>query len=54
LAGGDVILLHDVSEPRDSTGRPVVLVALSMLLDEIDSRGLRAIALPRGAGTAAP
>ena len=53
LAGGDVILLHDVSEPRDSTGRPVVLEALSMLLDEIDSRGLRAIALPRGAGTAA-
>jgi len=54
LAGGDVLLLHDISEPRDSAGRPVVLEALPMLLDEIDSRGLRAIALPREAETAAP
>ena len=54
LVGGDVILLHDASEPRGTTGRPVVLEALPKLLDEIDSRGLKAIALPREAGTAAP
>jgi peptidoglycan/xylan/chitin deacetylase (PgdA/CDA1 family) len=53
LAGGDVILLHDASEPHASTGRPVVLEALPKLLDEIDSRGLRAIALPRESWTTA-
>jgi len=52
LAAGDVILLHDISRPRDSTGRPVVLKALPMLLDEIDARNLRVIALPPEAGTA--
>lgn len=54
LAGGDVILLHDASEPRGTTGRPMVLETLSKLLDEMDSRDLRAIALPRESGTAAP
>ena len=54
LVGGDVILLHDISEPRGMTGRPVVLDALPMLLDEIDSRGLQAIALPRQFEAAAP
>ena len=53
LAGGDVILLHDAAEPRGATGRPAVFETLPMLLDEIESRGLKAIALPREAGTAA-
>jgi peptidoglycan/xylan/chitin deacetylase (PgdA/CDA1 family) len=49
LRAGDVLLLHDGSGARDRLGAPVVLEALRRLLDELAARGLRAVALPRGA-----
>ncbi len=49
LRAGDVLLLHDGAGARDRHGAPVVLEALRRLLDELAARGLRAVALPRGA-----
>ena len=46
LAAGDVLLLHDGSPARTGGGRPVVLEALPLLLEELDRHNLRSIALP--------
>jgi peptidoglycan/xylan/chitin deacetylase (PgdA/CDA1 family) len=50
VRGGDVLLLHDGSAARDRHGVPVVLEALSRLLDELAARGLRAVPLRPAAG----
>jgi peptidoglycan/xylan/chitin deacetylase (PgdA/CDA1 family) len=47
LADGDVILLHDGSSARDAEGRPLVLLALQQLLDQLKRCGLLALPLPR-------
>ena len=47
LADGDVILLHDGSSARDAEGRPIVLLALQLLLDPLQRCGLLATPLPR-------
>jgi peptidoglycan/xylan/chitin deacetylase (PgdA/CDA1 family) len=49
VAGGDVLLLHDGSAARDRRGEPVVLEALSRLLDELAARGLRPVPLAASA-----
>lgn len=41
LGAGDILLLHDGSGARDSSGRPVVLDALPRVLDRMDHQGLR-------------
>jgi len=46
IAAGDVLLLHDGSSARGPSGRPVVLEALGPLLDELERRDLRSVALP--------
>jgi hypothetical protein len=45
LCPGDILLLHDGSSARDSSGQPVVLEALPRLLDEMSRKGLRSEAL---------
>ncbi|MHC5019699.1 MAG: polysaccharide deacetylase family protein [Planctomycetota bacterium] len=47
LRGGEVLLLHDGSSARDSTGRPVVLSVLPRLLERLDAAGLRPVPFPR-------
>ena len=47
VAAGDVLLLHDGSTAGLRRGRPVVVDALPRLLDELASKGLSAVALPR-------
>jgi len=47
MSAGDIVLLHDGSCARGEDGRPVVIDALVEVLDELDRRGLRAIAIPR-------
>ena len=46
LAAGDILLLHDGNSAFDAAGTPVVLGVLPLLLDELQRRGLRAVALP--------
>jgi peptidoglycan/xylan/chitin deacetylase (PgdA/CDA1 family) len=46
IRSGDIIVLHDGSSARDAKGRPVVLEALPVVLDELKRRGLRAVAIP--------
>ena len=49
LSAGDVLLLHD-GECRARSGRePVVLAALSLVLDSLDAAGLRAMPLQEDA-----
>jgi peptidoglycan/xylan/chitin deacetylase (PgdA/CDA1 family) len=45
LRGGDILLLHDARSARDSHGQPVVLDALTRLLDEMNRKSLRSEAL---------
>jgi len=45
LQAGDILLLHDGSSARDTSGRPVVLEALPRVLEEMGRRGLRSEAL---------
>jgi len=45
LGAGDILLMHDGSSARAADGRPVVLVALPKVLDEMRRRGLRSEAL---------
>ena len=45
LQAGDILLLHDGSSARDTSGRPVVLEALPRVLEEMARRGLRSEAL---------
>ena len=45
LGAGDILLLHDGSSARGSSGRPVVLDVLPRLLEEMDRKGLRSEAL---------
>ena len=45
LRAGDILLLHDGSSARDTTGRPVILEALPRVLDEMSRIGLRSEAL---------
>jgi peptidoglycan/xylan/chitin deacetylase (PgdA/CDA1 family) len=46
LAAGDILLLHDRAARPTRGGRPVVLAVLPRLLDELERRGLAAVALP--------
>jgi peptidoglycan/xylan/chitin deacetylase (PgdA/CDA1 family) len=46
IRSGDIIVLHDGSSARDDRGSPVVLEALPVVLDELERRGLRAVAIP--------
>jgi peptidoglycan/xylan/chitin deacetylase (PgdA/CDA1 family) len=46
LAPGDLLVLHDGGCARDAAGRPVVLETLPRLLDALEAKGLRAVALP--------
>jgi len=46
LAPGDILLLHDGSAARDSTGRPIVLEVLPRLLNVLYERGLEPVPLP--------
>lgn len=46
LAPGHITLLHDGSVARDHRGEPVVLEALTRLLDFLDEQGWRAVPLP--------
>ena len=45
LRAGSILLLHDASSARDTTGRPVVLEALPRVLDQMGRQGLRSEAL---------
>ncbi len=45
LSSGDILLLHDGSSALSSTGRPVVLEALPLVLEEMSRRGLRSVPL---------
>lgn len=45
LSAGDILVLHDGHAARDARGEPVSLEALPRLLDIVDARGLRAVAL---------
>jgi peptidoglycan/xylan/chitin deacetylase (PgdA/CDA1 family) len=47
LRAGDILLLHDGSSARDSSGRPVVLDALERTIDRLGRAGLRSEALHR-------
>ncbi len=47
LAAGDILLLHDGHAARTAAGVPVILEVLPRLLDALEARGLRAVALPR-------
>jgi peptidoglycan/xylan/chitin deacetylase (PgdA/CDA1 family) len=47
LEAGDILLLHDGSSALGPNGRPVVLDALSRVLDEMSRAGLRSEALHR-------
>lgn len=46
LAPGHITLLHDGSVARDHDGQPVVLEALTRLLDFLDEQGWKAVPLP--------
>ena len=46
LRSGDILLLHDGGSARDTSGRPVVLSALPLLLDALARHSLRATSLP--------
>ena len=46
LSAGDVLVLHDGGSAGSREGRPVVLEVLPRLLDELESRGLKAVAIP--------
>ncbi len=46
LAAGDILLLHDRARRTVGHGLPVVLAVLPRLLDELERRGLAAVALP--------
>ena len=45
MGPGDILLLHDGSSARDTSGRPVVLEALPRVLDAMSRQGLRSVAL---------
>ena len=45
LRAGDILLLHDGSSASDRSGRPVVLEALTRVLEEMSRRRLRSEAL---------
>ena len=47
LAAGDIVLLHDGHSARTARGGPVVLEVLPQLLELLQRRGLRGVALPR-------
>lgn len=49
LAAGDVLLFHDGSAARDRRGSPVVLDAVTRVLDALAARGLRPVPLGGGA-----
>lgn len=58
LQVGDILLLHDGSAARDSSGQPVVLAVLPRLLERLANENLSATAMPppsvlRGTGNAA-
>jgi peptidoglycan-N-acetylglucosamine deacetylase len=46
LAPGDVLMLHDGGSARIPTGQPAVLAVLPALLEQLATRGLRAVSLP--------
>ena len=46
LAAGDILLLHDANSALTAGGVPVLRQVLPRVLDAIDTRGLRGIALP--------
>ncbi len=46
LAAGDILLLHDRTAGISGRGGPPVLAVLPRLLDELERRGLAAVALP--------
>jgi peptidoglycan/xylan/chitin deacetylase (PgdA/CDA1 family) len=51
LAPGDILLLHDGSSARGSSGRPVLLEVLPRLLDAVEAAGLSPVPLePSRAG----
>ena len=50
LRGGDILLLHDASSARVGGGKPVVLDALSRVLDHMGRKGLRSEALQTALG----
>jgi peptidoglycan/xylan/chitin deacetylase (PgdA/CDA1 family) len=43
LAPGDILLLHDGSKRRDAAGHPVLLGAVSAILEEASRRGLACV-----------
>ena len=45
LAGGDILLLHDVPHTRTDTGEPLILAVLPQLLAAIEAKGLKPVAL---------
>ncbi len=47
LGAGDILLLHDGSAARTAAGRPALLDALPLLLDQLGEQGLVARPLPR-------
>ncbi|VTU34922.1 Bifunctional xylanase/deacetylase precursor [Variovorax sp. PBS-H4] len=47
LRAGDILLLHDGNAARTSSGRPVVLEVLPLLLERLHADGLRAVTLPQ-------
>ena len=46
LAAGDILLLHDANSALTAGGGPVLRQVLPRVLDAIDTKGLRGIALP--------
>lgn len=54
LAAGDILLLHDGHAARGDDGVPVVLTVLPMLLQRIQSAGLRCVTLPEAMPETAP
>jgi peptidoglycan-N-acetylglucosamine deacetylase len=47
LAAGDILVLHDGNCARSSSGRPVVLETLPLLLPRIAQQTLRCVTLPQ-------
>ena len=52
LAAGDILLLHDGGSARTPAGQAMVLAVLPPLLDKLESRGLKSVALPESFSTA--
>jgi peptidoglycan/xylan/chitin deacetylase (PgdA/CDA1 family) len=54
LARGDILLMHDGHAAQGTSGRPVVLDVLPLLLERLRGDGLRSMSLPAALRGAAP